>query len=153
MRAPDLEVIVEIARPPAEVRAWWLEMPPDYRASDPKEQPHRIRTLRRDEAGWECDTYWRMPLGREVVIRETFAFRPDGWDVDLRLPAGLRQRDEFVLAPTAAGTRVRVRVWIEAPSFRARLARPFMMRYARRQYPATWRAAAKLCERDAPRLG
>ena len=68
-------------------------------------------------------------------------------------PPGLRQKDEFVLEATPTGTRVTIRVAIDAPTAGAKVARPFYLRYARRSYPATWRSAARLCERDAPRLG
>lgn len=149
---PDLEVVIEIPRPPAEVRAWWLEMPADYVAADPKEQPHRIVTLRRDATRWETITYWRVPGRANLPVRETFTFRDDGWDVLVELPFGLEQRDEFALTPTPEGTRVRIRVGIWPRNLVGRLARPAFLRYARRAYPATWRRAATICARDAPRL-
>lgn len=151
-RAPDVAVTLDIARPVDEVRAWWVDMPADYVATDPREQPHRIVTRSRTPTRWEIDTYWRGPLGVPLRIGEVFHLREDGWDVDIALPAGLRQRDVFVLAPTPSGTRVTIRAWIWAPSVAARLGLPPMMRYARRSYPRTWRTAARLCERDAPRL-
>jgi hypothetical protein len=150
---PDIVVTVDVARPPREVRAWWTEMPVDYRAADPKEQPHRIVTKERTPERWVVETYWRGPLGREVRLPETFRFRPDGWDVDIVLPFGLRQEDAFLLEATPTGTRVTIRVTVHAPTAGARLARPFFLRYAKRSYPATWHSAARLCERDAPRLG
>lgn len=152
-RAPDVDLVLDIARPPAEVRAWWLEMPDDYRASDPKEQPHRIVTVRREKDLWEADTHWRGPPWGDIVVRETFHLREDGWDVDVKLPFGLAQRDVFVLSPTPTGTRVRIRAWIWAPTLASALALPAMRAYAKRSYPRTWGAARRLCERDAPRLG
>jgi hypothetical protein len=148
----DLTVEVEIARPPDEVRAWWTQMPDDYRATDPKEQPHRIVTLRRTPDTWEAMTHWRGPPWGDVKVRETFHFRPDGWDVDVGLPLGLAQKDEFTLAATPTGTRVTIRVSIWPRNLAGRLARPAFLRYARRSYPRTWRAAGRICERDAPRL-
>jgi hypothetical protein len=85
-------------------------------------------------------------------IAETFHLRDDGWDVDVHLPMGLQQRDAFTLNEKDGATRVHVDVWIWPRSALGRLARPTMMRYARKEYPRTWRAAAKLCARDAPRL-
>lgn len=143
----DLDVTVDIARPPDVVRRWWTEFPTEYRATDPREQPHRIVTLRRDARVLDLLTYWRGPLGREIEVPETFEMRDDGWDVHIRLPFGLRQKDEFFLTPTPTGTRVRILVTIHAPTLAAKLARPAMMIYARRSYPATWRSAARLCER------
>jgi hypothetical protein len=148
----DLEVVLKIPRPPAEVRAWWLDAPADYRASDPREQPHRIVTLRRDGRTWETLTYWRVPPLRNLRIPETFTFREDGWDVDVRLPFGLAQRDVFTLAPTPTGTRVTIQVTVRPRNLVGRLARPAFLRYARKSYPRAWRGAAKLCARDAPRL-
>lgn len=151
--APDVAVTLHIARPPHEVRAWWTEMPADYRASDPAEQPHRIVTRSRTPDAWVVDTYWRTPLGGELRIPETFRFKPDGdWDVELRLPFGLAQRDAFVLEPTAVGTRVEIRAWIWPRSAPGRLSRPAYVAYARKTYPETWRTAARLCERDAPSI-
>ncbi len=148
----DIAVDLEIARPPAEVRAWWTQAPDDYRASDPREQPHRIVTLSRTPEEWKVLTYWRVPPLRNLRVPETFRFRPDGWDVDVGLPLGLAQKDEFTLAATPGGTRVSIRVTIRARNAWGRLARPAFLRFARRSYARTWRAAAKLCERDAPRL-
>lgn len=152
-RAPDIAVELHIRRPPHEVRAWWLEMPEDYVAADPREQPFRIKTLRRTQSEWEIMTYWRV-LGRVTKVPETFHLKPDGdWDVDIALPFGLRQRDAFVLHPTREGTRVEIRAWVHAPTAAAKAMRPlFLALYARRAYPATWRTAAELCERDAPVL-
>ncbi|MGQ0536552.1 MAG: hypothetical protein ACT4PT_10820 [Methanobacteriota archaeon] len=150
--APDLEVVLEIPRPAAEVRAWWTEMPADYRAADPKEQPHRIVTIARNEDRWEIDTHWRGPFGRDLVVREVFWFRPDGWDVDVYAPAGIRQRDEFRLEATPQGTRVQIRVQIRGTGLAGRLAAPIYRAYGRRNFPRMWRHAARLCARDAPRL-
>lgn len=149
----DLVVTVDIRRPPPEVRAWWTELPDEYVATDPREQPHRIVVTKRDGAVMELATYWRGPLGRELVIREMMTLRDDGgWSVDVGLPLGLAQRDEFTLTPTPEGTRVRIGVGVTARTTWGRLMRPlFLAFYARRQYPRTWRAAARICERDAPR--
>ncbi len=148
----DLEVDVIIPRPPAEVRAWWTEMPKDYHAADPHEQPHHIVTRHRDKRTWEIDTYWRVPLAPNLRVPETFTFRPDGWTVDLRVPGGIGQRDDFTLVPTPDGTRVEIRVRIHARNAAGKLLVPFYRRYGQRNFPALWRAAGILCARDAPHL-
>ena len=151
---PDLVVTVHVPRPRAEVLAWWTQFPDDYRAADPREQPHRILVKKRESGRVEMLTYWRGPLGREVVIPETFLFREGGdFDVDLRLPLGLRQRDRFTFTPRAdGGTDVRIEVDVAPRAGVGRLTRAAFLLYAKRQYPRTWREAAKLCARDAPRL-
>lgn len=149
--SPDVSLELSIPRPVPEVRAWWLEMPPDYRATDPREQPFRIKTLSRTATEWRILTYWRVG-GRVVKIPERFEIRPDGWTVHLDLPFGLKQRDEFVVTPEgAAGTRVQIDAFVTATGVR-RLLRPAFRVYARRSYPKTWRTAAELCARDAPKL-
>lgn len=152
---PDLTVNVHVARPRAEVLAWWTQFPDDYRAQDPQEQPHRIVVRRREPGRVEMLTYWRGPLGREVVVPETFLFREGGdFDVELRLPLGLAQHDRFTFTPREdGGTDVRIEVDVMPRQALGRLTRgAFLSLYARRQYPRTWREAARLCERDAPRL-
>lgn len=153
-REPDLSVTVDIPRPVAEVRAWWIEMPLDYRASHPREQPHRIVTRSRDAQRWVIDTYWRVPLAPNLKIPETFTFREDGWDVEATLPLGLAQRDRFTLAATpqaGGGTRVTIDVWVRTRHAGALAALPFYRAFAKRNFPALWRAAGRLCARDAPR--
>jgi len=152
-RAPDLRVVIEIPRKSADVRAWWTDLPQDYRASDPREQPHRIVTRSRDARRWAIDTYWRTPFARDLRVPEVFTFRPDGWDVEIALPWGLAQRDRFTLVETPdAGTRVEIEVRVFARRALGRLALPAYRAYARRSFPGLWRAAGKLCARDAPRL-
>lgn len=147
MLKPDLEVIVHIKRPPHEVRAWWTDFPDEYHATDPKEQPHRIVVKRRSETERVMDTYWKV-LGRETRIPETMRIDPHGdWTVDVALPFGLRQRDEFTLHPTADGTRVEIRVYLKGA-----VKGPYLALYGRASYRKTWENAARLCERDAPIL-
>lgn len=144
---------VDIRRPPHEVRAWWWEMPDDYRATDPKEQPHRIVTRSRSERERDMLTYWRGPLGRELVIPERMRMDAHGdWTIEVDLPFGLAQRDVFVLEPRAASTHVAIDVEVWARRWWGHLTRPLFMLYARRSYPRTWRRAARICERDAPVL-
>lgn len=140
-----LTVDVHIRRPPEVVRKWWLDFPEVY--ENDKEQPHRIVTRSRSDTHIDLLTYWRGPLGREMEVPERFTLREGGWDVDLTLPFGLAQRDVFTLAPREGGTDVRVEVDMWSRGAAGRLALPLFKAYARRQYPRTWRAAVKWCER------
>lgn len=143
----DLVVELRIARSPEQVRRWWWDMPADYRATDPHEQPHRIIVKERTDERLVLATYWRGPMGRDLRVDEVVHFTPDGWSIDMDLPLGLAQRDTFVLAPDSDGTRVRIAVDIWPRTFGGRLAKPFYVwLYAKRTYPATWRDAARLCE-------
>ena len=137
-------VDVQIARPPAVVREWWTVFPPVY--ENAKEQPHRIVTLSRTPERIETLTYWRAPFGRELEVPETFTLREDGWDVDIALPFGLAQRDRFTLAAKDGGTQVHIEVDIWPRTAIGRVVRPIFLLYAKRQYPRTWRAAARWCE-------
>lgn len=141
----DVAVTLHIARPPEVVRRWWTEFPERY--ENDKEQPHRIVTRSRSAAHIDTLTYWRGPLGRELEVPERFTLRADGgWDVDITLPFGLAQRDVFTLTPEGEGTRVDIAVDIWCRTTLGRLALPVFKRYARKQYPRTWRAAARWCE-------
>ena len=141
---PDLSVAVRIARSPDVVRRWWLEFPEVY--ENAREQPHRIVTRSHDSAHIDTLTYWRGPPGRELEVPERFTLREDGWDVDITLPFGLAQRDVFTLVPDGGGTLVRIDVDLWSRSPLGRLARRPYLRYARRSYPRTWKAAARWCE-------
>ena len=144
----DLTVEVRIARPPDVVRRWWTEFPPVY--ENAKEQPHRIVTRSRDATRIDTLTYWRGPFGRELEVPERFTLRPDGgWDVEIELPFGLAQRDVFTLTPEGQdGSLVRIEVDIWCRTRLGRLALAPFRRYARRQYPRTWGAAARWCEQS-----
>lgn len=141
----DIAVRVHIQRPPSVVYRWWTDFPELY--ENAREQPHRIVTRSRSAAHIDTLTYWRAPMGRELEVPERFTLRPDGWDVDIELPFGLAQRDVFTLTPERDGTRVDIAVDIWCRTRAGRLALPFFKAYARRQYPRTWRAAVRWCER------
>lgn len=145
---PELTVEVDIRRPPAVVRSWWLDLPEVYEADDPLEQPHRIEKVTEDDQRMELRTYWRGPFGSEMAIEETIHLgREDGWTIDVGLPAGLAQEDIFTLRPTDTGTRVTIDVSMWAERWYGYLALPFFWLFGRINYPKTWRTAAKLCER------
>lgn len=151
---PDLTIHVDIARPRNEVLAWWTGFPDEYSATDPREQPHRIKVLSRSPGRIELHTWWRAPLGRELVIPETFHLKDNGdFDVDVHLDTfGLLQVDRFQFAESGGRTHVRIDIDITAKSRRGKVLRPVYLVYARRQYPRNFRGSGKLCERDAPKL-
>src|SRR2546422_1097230 len=69
-RSLSLDLELDIRRPPRSVRAWWTDLPDDYVAKDPREQPHRIRVLARYPDRIELVGTWRGPLGREMLLPE-----------------------------------------------------------------------------------
>src|SRR6266566_1068927 len=84
-RSLNLDLELDIHRPPQSVRAWWTDLPDEYVAKDPREQPHRIRVLARNGHRIELEGTWRGPLGRDALLRETLHVRDDGsWTFDAR---------------------------------------------------------------------
>jgi hypothetical protein len=55
----SLDIDLSIRKSPDAVRAWWTDIPDDYTATDPREEPFRIVTLRKFPNGWLLLTYWR----------------------------------------------------------------------------------------------
>src|SRR5712691_194761 len=108
-RTLTLDLDLDIHRPPGSVRAWWTDLPDEYVAKDPREQPHRIRVLARNGDRVEVEGAWRGPLGREMLLRETLRFHEDGsWTFDSRA-MGILVHDEFDVIPSGAGTRLHIR--------------------------------------------
>src|SRR5437870_12654637 len=60
-RSLNLDLELDIHRPPQSVRAWWTDLPDEYVAKDPREQPHRIRVLARNGHRIELEGTWRGP--------------------------------------------------------------------------------------------
>jgi hypothetical protein len=76
---PDvINLQVLIRKSPESVRAWWTDLPEDYHAKNPREQPYRIVTTRRLPNGRELRTYWRMPDGSAFDFQEILTLKPDG---------------------------------------------------------------------------
>ena len=137
-------------RPRDAVRRWWTDLPDVYVATDPREQPHRIVTVRRDGAVRDLMTYWRGPFGRTIEVPERLTLQADGnFRFDIELPGGAYQRDEFRLVDEDGGTRVSIEVTIRPRALPGRLTAPLWRAFARRNYPRAWRSAARICERDA----
>src|SRR5437870_9340426 len=68
-RSLKLDLQLSIHRPPQSVRAWWTDLPDEYVAKDPREQPHRIRVLARDGNRIDLVGTWRGPSGRRGSSR------------------------------------------------------------------------------------
>ncbi len=150
---PRMTIEVLVARPPAEVLDWWTGFPDDYRAADPREQPHRIRVVARAPARLDLRTYWRVPLLGEVMIPETMHLvSASRFEVDVHFPLGLAQHDTFTLRGEDAGTRVTIELELSPRNLLGRVIAPLYWNlYGRRMYPRTFRHAGRLCARDAPR--
>src|SRR5712691_11652781 len=149
-RSLRFDVELDIHRPPRSVRAWWTDLPDDYVAKDPREQPHRIRVLARDGDRIELVGTWRGPLGTEWLLPETLRLREDGsWTFDARA-MGLRVHDEFDAVPPGDGTRLHTRGAITCASCLGKIVAWLMGRRILRVLERGWPTAAEICEPDAP---
>jgi hypothetical protein len=149
-RSLNLDLELDINRPPRSVRAWWTDLPDDYIAKDPREQPHRIRVLVRDGDRIELVGTWRGPLGTERLLQETLRLREDGrWTFDARA-MGLRIHDEFEAVPNGDGTRLHIRSTITPAGTWGKIVARLMGRRILRMLEKGWPVAAAICERDAP---
>jgi len=148
---PDLAYAFDIKRKPREVRAYWTDLPDDYKATSKSEQPFRIVVLRRTPSQLDLMTYWRL-AGRVVKQPETLHLHGDGdWSFDVPLPLGIDQRDDFHMEATPDGTRLHISVSFAPRDWRGRVALPAWQAYASKWYGRTWASAARRCERDAPK--
>jgi hypothetical protein len=141
----DLELFIK--RSPASVRAWWTDLPDDYTAQDPREQPFRIVTLTQTPNGRELRTYWRMPDGSTREMRELLALKPDGnWTFEIpEHPAGFHVFDEFQIEPVESGTKLHIRSTLTPRTTSA--ARSIATQKDR--MAQAWKIAGEICERDA----
>ena len=143
-----LELELLIRRPPESVKAWWTDLPDDYLAIDPTEQPFRILTTRRIPRGRDLLTYWRQSDGSVRENREIMQVSTDAaWTFEIPShPLGLKIFDEFSAEPTEDGTLLRIRSTLTAiePDASARIPAQ------KERMAQLWRKAAEICERDAP---
>jgi len=149
-RSLKLDLQLSIHRPPQSVRAWWTDLPDEYVAKDPREQPHRIRVLARDGNRIDLVGTWRGPFGSERLLPEALRVREDGsWTFDARA-MGLRIHDEFEAIPSGDGTRLQIRSTITPAGPLGRIVARLMGRRFLRMLARGWPTAASICERDAP---
>jgi hypothetical protein len=149
-RTLTLDLNLDIQRSPGSVRAWWTDLPDDYVAKDPREQPHRIRALSRNGDRIELVGTWRGAFGKDRLLRETLRLREDGsWTFDARA-MGLHIHDEFEVSPRGDGTRLHIRSTITPERPSGRIVARLMGRGLLGRLDQGWRTAASICERDAP---
>ena len=141
----NLELLIR--KPPESVRAWWTDLPDDYKAKDPQEQPYRITTTRRLPNGREVQSYWRMPDGAAFDFKEILIVKPDGgWRFEIPNGMGFRIMDEFRVEAVPTGTKLTIRSTLTPLDSSA------ANRISTQKELMTqgWKGAAKICERDAP---
>lgn len=142
----DLKLLIRKA--PEPVRAWWTDLPDDYVAQDPREQPYRILTLRRLPNGRELRTHWRMPDGSTRETQEILTLKPDrSWTFEIpKHPTGLHILDELRTEAVPEGTRLHIRSTLTPlePSATGRVA------MQKERMIQSWNVAAEICERDSP---
>lgn len=144
-RTVDLDL--QIRRSPESVRSWWIDLPDDYRAKDPDEQPYRIQTLRRSRDEREFLTHWRNPDGSTMQLRETLRLQGDGpWTFHIDDCFGVRIHDEFRAEPEGDGTRLHIHSTLTPKTEEAEAAADAIAAQMRQGWPM----AARICERDAP---
>lgn len=142
-----IELDLPIRRPPESVRAWWTDLPDDYHATDPREQPYRIVTKNRTPTDRELVCYWRSPDGSERQTQETLHLNKDGsWAFDVVHPAGFLIRDEFRAVPAEGSTRLEIRSKITQSQ--PNIGVPIQKQ--KELMAQLWRNMVEICERDAP---
>ena len=146
MKSEVIDLELMIRKPPESVRAWWTDLPNDYRAKDPSEQPFRIVTTRRLSNGRELHTYWRMPDGSTFDFQEILNMKPDGsWTFEIPNGMGFHIMDEFRTESVPTGTKLTVRSTL-TPLDTSAASRISAQKELMTQ---GWKGAAQICERDA----
>ncbi|HZW55996.1 MAG TPA: hypothetical protein VFF30_06885 [Nitrososphaerales archaeon] len=146
-----LELDLFIRRSPESVRTWWIDLPDDYEAKDPSEQPYRIITTKHNaNGGRELLTFWRNPDGSDWLAEETMHLFEDGlsWAFDVKNPRGFLIRDDFHAVPVEGGTRLEIRSKITPRKPEAET----MISQQKEQMTQLWKKMVAICERDAPSL-
>jgi len=137
---------LSIRRPPDRVRSWWTDLPDDYFAKDPAEQPFRIVTVKLIPKGRGLLTYWGAPDGPVRELRETIWVNEDGtWTFEiLNHPSGYKIFDEFSVTSKdgRATTLLHIRSTL-IPQNPLVPVNELVERLIR-----VWRTAAEICERD-----
>jgi hypothetical protein len=139
-------VEIPIACPASAVRRWWTDLPEEYQASDPAEEPYRIVITKKLPNGNELATYWHGPDGKDIRIDETMTLNTDGsWELDLQLPAGFRIHDALRAVSAAGGSLLSITAEVTPLNPEAESGVPALTAWME----GVWRRAAKICERDA----
>lgn len=140
----------DVKRQPEAVQSWWTDLPDDYHAKDPRENPFRIRTLARRSDGADLESWWRGPFGRTRKAIEHLRVLGKGhFTYDIAMGA-VQVHDDFRLVPTPAGSRMDVQTTLRPTTFPARLFLPLFVPAMKRQFRKTWRDALDVCEKEVP---
>ena len=143
-----LELELFIRRPPESVRAWWTDLPDDYQAKDPREEPYRIVTLRKFPNGRLLLTYWHDDEDGSTYERhEVLLTLPDGgWTVEMTDSPYFHIRDEFQVRPGEGGSYVHLRQMRipKDPSYAS------MIPEIKKEMIGFFKTMGEICERDAP---
>ncbi len=146
---PTFRFTYRSRRPPSEVRSWWVDLPDDCSTRDPREQPHRIVTVKRTETGRELITYWRRALGRERALRETLVVEePFRWSFDVLPAGGFGVHDEFAATPEGAGARLDIESTVTFTTPATRILGPLLTPLVRRMLRRGWADAVAVCDEE-----
>lgn len=129
------------------MRAWWTDLPDDYQAADPREDPFRIVTLRKSPSSRELMTYWHSEDGSVYQRREIMTVNPDGsWTVEMTDSPRYHFHDTFRVRPEGEGTRLVIHQVItpKDPSYAQQTDE------LKKELVEFFKTMAQICERDAP---
>ena len=141
----DIELYIK--RRPESVRAWWTDLPDNYQARDPREDPFRIVTLRKFPSGRELLTYWHRDDGSVYQRREIMIINPDGsWTVEMTDDPRFHYLDTFRVMPEKEETRLVIHQVItpKDPS------QANEINELKKELVEFFKTMAEICERDAP---
>lgn len=146
-----LELDYMIACAPPAVRDWWIDLPDDYTATDPKEQPFRIVTKEAlADGGRIVETHWKTP-GGAMILEETLSIvSDDAWTFHVpKAMFGYGAIDEFRVESAPGGTRLHIRTTFTTTSRIRRMLAPILLPLVKKVFTANWNAAVVICARDA----
>jgi hypothetical protein len=137
-------------RLPSEVRSWWVDMPDDYTARDPREVARRIVTVKRTETGRELITYYGRMFGPDRPVQETLVVKePYRWSYDLSPAKGIALHDEFTATPDGTGARVEVETTVTFTTLATRIFGPLLAPLMRPAMRRSWASAVAACDSEA----
>ncbi len=141
------DIELQIKRTPESVRAWWTNLPEDYQATDPREDPFRIVTLQKLPAGRELLTYWHNDDGSVDQRTEIMRINSDGsWTVEMTDDPRFHFHDTFTVRAAKDRTILTIHQVITAkdPSSAGRIPK------LKKGLVEFFTTMAEICERDAP---
>lgn len=140
----DLEYFIR--KSPESVKAWWTDLPDDYQATDPEEEPFRIVTLRKFANGRELLTFWHARDASVEEFREILWLREDGsWIFEATDYPGFIIRSEYWLRLAPNGVYLHISTLL-TPLDTAHASR---MSAEIESLTEFFKGAAEICERNA----